>query len=281
MVVDSNSTSGTNNLSLYSNGRMPVSKIVRCGFESYEGCQVFWVYDNGSRHRSERCSGGSIPPTQTKYFLGVAQLVWHPLNFTKYGKEGSVMQCKFCSKECKNHNSHRNHERLCRDNPNRQLSNFRFNTVTWNKGLTKEDPRVAKYAKGISESTKGRPNTTVWTDEMRKQKSEWRKQYHKDHPDAHPNRKLAGNRGKMSYPERVAFDWLTTKGVAFLHQKKIGEYYPDFVVGNLIIEIDGEYWHNPTVDAEKDKMFNSLGYTVKRIKAKQRIEEELENLRLV
>lgn len=67
----------------------------------------------------------------------------------------------------------------------------------------------------------------------------------------------------------------------FLHQKKIGEYYPDFVVGNLIIEIDGEYWHNPTVDAEKDKMFNSLGYTVKRIKAKQRIEEELENLRLV
>ena len=31
------------------------------------------------------------------------------------------MICKFCSKECKNQNSLRNHERLCKENPNRQL----------------------------------------------------------------------------------------------------------------------------------------------------------------
>jgi hypothetical protein len=36
------------------------------------------------------------------------------------------MECKFCSKLCKNDNSLRNHERLCRANPNRQIlkSNF-------------------------------------------------------------------------------------------------------------------------------------------------------------
>ena len=32
--------------------------------------------------------------------------------------------CKFCGKNCKNVNSLRNHERLCKENPNKQNSNF-------------------------------------------------------------------------------------------------------------------------------------------------------------
>ena len=32
--------------------------------------------------------------------------------------------CKFCGKVCKNANSLRNHERLCKENPNKQNSNF-------------------------------------------------------------------------------------------------------------------------------------------------------------
>ena len=31
------------------------------------------------------------------------------------------MECKFCGRYCKNNNSLRNHERLCHDNPNRQI----------------------------------------------------------------------------------------------------------------------------------------------------------------
>ena len=34
------------------------------------------------------------------------------------------MHCKFCEKHCKNNNSLRNHERLCKDNPDRQLTIF-------------------------------------------------------------------------------------------------------------------------------------------------------------
>lgn len=34
----------------------------------------------------------------------------------------SNVTCKFCSKECKNSNSHRNHERLCKQNPNKQTT---------------------------------------------------------------------------------------------------------------------------------------------------------------
>ena len=82
----------------------------------------------------------------------------------------------------------------------------------WNKGLTKEtDDRVLKNAQATSSTLKGKPSKTIWTPEMRKAKSEWRKQYHLDNPEAHPNRKLAGNRSKMSYPEKIAYDWLSKK----------------------------------------------------------------------
>lgn len=35
-----------------------------------------------------------------------------------------MLHCRYCSKECKNNNSLRNHERLCKLNPQRQLTNF-------------------------------------------------------------------------------------------------------------------------------------------------------------
>lgn len=34
--------------------------------------------------------------------------------------------CKFCGKTCKNHNSQRNHERLCKSNPNRDITESGF-----------------------------------------------------------------------------------------------------------------------------------------------------------
>ena len=110
---------------------------------------------------------------------------------------------------------------------------------------------------------------------MRKAKSEWRKQYHLDNPEAHPNRKLAGNRSKMSYPEKIAYDWLSKNNINFVHQQKIGSYYPDFVVGNTIIEIDGEHWHNEELDAKKDLFFAEKGFIVVRIKSKEYIEQRL------
>lgn len=72
------------------------------------------------------------------------------------------MNCKFCNKECKNNNSLRNHERLCKLNPNRQLTTFEkygsiegFNKkgrIAWNKGLTKyTSESVANIAKRLSE----------------------------------------------------------------------------------------------------------------------------------
>ena len=188
-----------------------------------------------------------------------------------------MLICIYCNKECKNKNSHSNHTRLCPKNPNRIYKNGMEGKIPWNKGLNKEDPRVLDHSKSVSNTLKDRPGRQ-WTDEQRKAKSGWRKQYHLDNPESHPNRKLANNRIKMSYPEQVAYDWLIKNNIAFKHQELVGKYYPDFVIEKIILEIDGEYWHRPEVDAEKDKFFESLGYTVIRIKAKELIEAKLENI---
>jgi len=195
-----------------------------------------------------------------------------------------MLTCKHCDKECKNLNSLRNHERLCKFNPEKQVSNLnaRQDKTPWNKDLTKDtDARVLKNAASISNSLKGKPSRTIWTDEMRKAKSEWRKQLHKDFPEMHPNRKLAGNRKKMSYPEQVAFDFLTRYNIVFEHNKKIDKYYPDFVIGNTIIEIDGVQWHDKEKDKTRDEVISSYGYTVVRILSSENIEQRLaEILRL-
>lgn len=72
------------------------------------------------------------------------------------------MKCKFCGKECKNENSLRNHERLCKLNPNKSFTCFSTANPSkinkpWNKGLTKEtDIRVAEHARLRSISMKGK-----------------------------------------------------------------------------------------------------------------------------
>lgn len=88
-------------------------------------------------------------------------------------------------------------------------------------------------------------------------------------PMNHPNRRLAGNRNKMSYPERLVFDTLTTANITFIHNQRIDIYYPDFIIGKRIFEIDGARWHDPVKDAIRDKRLNELGYTVERFPAKE------------
>lgn len=55
-----------------------------------------------------------------------------------------MLLCQYCKKECKNENSLRNHERLCKDNPNKQPHpRGTLGKSGWNKGLTAEtDIRV-------------------------------------------------------------------------------------------------------------------------------------------
>lgn len=64
-----------------------------------------------------------------------------------------MFKCKYCNKECKNANSLRNHERLCKLNPNHQTTVFSTDNPqkkhAWNKGLNIEDERIRNLVDGV------------------------------------------------------------------------------------------------------------------------------------
>lgn len=204
-----------------------------------------------------------------------------------------MFECKFCDKEGKNKNSQVNHERMCPKNLDRKPpARAMAGKSPWNKGHTKETlPQLIEQGKKISASLKktiaagnhsSAWNSEYWTIERRLAKSQEKKDLYQRHPEKHPNRKLAGNRMKMTYPERVAFDWLTNSGIKFEHQVGIRiqdkTVFPDFKIGMILIEIDGEYWHNQDQDSKRDFELNKLGFSVIRIKAKDKIEERLKTI---
>lgn len=156
---------------------------------------------------------------------------------------------------------------------------FKNGTRTiWNKGLTKEDSRVQKYANTISKNKKGLKPNFEWTEELRKKQSDRKKELYINYPEKHPNRKLASNRNNWTYPEKIAAKWLDDHHFKYEKNKNINGYYPDFLIDNIIIEIDGEYFHNNEKDAIRDEKLKALGYTIYRIKAKERIEERLKDI---
>lgn len=201
--------------------------------------------------------------------------------------------CKFCGKVCKNANSLRNHERLCKLNPERQESSWiKFNHEhgAWNKGLTKEtDERVRKLAETYSSNikngiTKQYDHSLIWTEVRRKEQSERKKKFYAEHPEKHPNVRLSGNRGKMTYPEQLTFDWLNEHSIKNEHNYHFVteqfNRYVDFYLPalNIFIEVDGEHWHKDTQkDVAKDNDALSCGIKTIRIKPKLKIIQQLED----
>jgi hypothetical protein len=121
--------------------------------------------------------------------------------------------CKYCSKECKNANSLRNHERLCKQNPNRQITGWeKYNEihkndiiVPWNKGLTIEtDERIKNYVTTLKQKYESGEIIPSWsgrnhTEEEKLKISLSRKKYLEEHPDKVPYK--LNHHSKQSYPE--------------------------------------------------------------------------------
>jgi len=82
-----------------------------------------------------------------------------------------MLLCKFCGKECKNDNSLRNHQRLCKENPERQSpTRGMLGKQSWNKGLTAEsDVRVFKNRK--SQRSQRKENGSNWTGRKHSEKT--------------------------------------------------------------------------------------------------------------
>jgi very-short-patch-repair endonuclease len=52
---------------------------------------------------------------------------------------------------------------------------------------------------------------------------------------------------------------------------QVGKYVIDFLIGKIVLEADGDYWHSRTKarDNRRDAYFQSLGYDVVRISEKE------------
>ena len=193
--------------------------------------------------------------------------------------------CKFCGKICKNINSLKNHERLCKLNPNRQISPFvKYNAeheTSWNKGLTKEnDERVKQMSETMSQKIRAGlihnyDHQKVWTEERRIAQSERKKKFYEEHPEKHPNSLVAGALNKMTYPEKLVTEYLKEHNITAEHNwyfktEKFTRYI-DFYIDELklFIEVDGEYWHkDKQKDIDKDNDALIYGYKTLRLKPK-------------
>lgn len=201
------------------------------------------------------------------------------------------LSCKFCGKGCKNGNSLRNHERLCKCNPNRQASSF----VKYNKSEEKRQAgqnvkkglRECQFCKKVWETTK-----TGW-------------HTHELHCVANPNRKAGSFKGKKhteeqkrkisegakrvhgegrghtwknrylnpSYAEQWLYGFLDARNVQYKKEVPFKGFFLDVVVGNKVIEIDGEQHYLPEQfpeqierDQRKDKLLKEEGYQELRLR---------------
>jgi len=179
------------------------------------------------------------------------------------------MNCKFCDKKCKNDNSLRNHERLCKKNPNKQIivSNFieynkkrkdlgikGCNQYTKARELGLPKPIISNETrKKISENSKKRK----YTEEDKIKHSEIMKRVVELHPDSYTKNNVVGRVKNIEYNgvklkgswELIVVKWFDENDIEWEHETKYFEYewegsrryYPDFYLPkfNLFIEVKG------------------------------------------
>ena len=183
--------------------------------------------------------------------------------------------CIYCGKICKNDNSLRNHERLCKENPDRQIlvSNFiKWNEYRAGKHLQKASNQYIKaketgdiYSisdetrKRISDAAKGR----VHTKEQKEHLSKKMKDVAKDNPNYSFSKNkyfkkeiINGFRMDSSW-ESIFANYLNQNNIKWIKSKKSFKYifeneehsyYPDFYLEDfdLYVEIKGQ-------ETERDK----------------------------
>lgn len=102
------------------------------------------------------------------------------------------MICKYCGKECKNNNSLHNHERLCKQNPNHQESNFiKYNN---DKSVKHSNRFIKAKEEGrkiiVSEETRNKLSKSFkgkhYSKETKNKISNSIKKYFEEHPDKIP-----------------------------------------------------------------------------------------------
>jgi very-short-patch-repair endonuclease len=146
----------------------------------------------------------------------------------------------------------------------------------WNKNLTKNNSeKVRIYSEKSGKTRKERGS----------QKGEKNAKFGKPDPASRDRIIRTMQSGKMSVntkPEMKMKEILEKAGIHFERQKRIGRYLADFFISeyNLIIECDGDYWHNRPGAQERDKLrdaeIKAMGYDVIRFWEHEIMKDELD-----
>ena len=174
--------------------------------------------------------------------------------------------CKYCSKVCKNPNSLRNHERLCKENPNRSLPGVVKAYMNgwdpaWNRGLTKDtDERVKKNAESIKNWSKiygGSFTGKHHTNETKHKLSVSQLKHNHENQKRHSWAKMGwyDNIWMMSTYELAYYIYMKDQGknivrcydrFSYEWENKLHNYTPDFIVDGTYVELKG-------YETQKDK----------------------------
>lgn len=106
--------------------------------------------------------------------------------------------------------------------------------------------------KKIAESNRGKPKSPEHREKMKKQLA--------------INRRERLTSGKMSKPEKIMQDMLESNGIDYQYQHELSGFFYDFYIPskNLLIEVDGDFWHckpntkyeNPVIEEQTKNVVN-------------------------
>lgn len=170
------------------------------------------------------------------------------------------MNCKYCGKDCKNENSLRNHERLCKLNPDRQLSGFELynksgkhigvNQYTKAEKLGKPKPTLSEETrKKLSEKGKLQRHS----EETKKKLSEAAKRNNLGSWHTSKSFDYKGIKLDSSYEVKFAEDldknnikWERPKPLLYKLNGEEHRHYPDFFLPdyNVFVDIKNDYLIN-------------------------------------
>ena len=178
--------------------------------------------------------------------------------------------CQYCGKQCKNQNSLRNHERLCKQNPDRQHIEQWTHNEKWNEKAGKGHPGSNQFIKarklglpmpegtmkGRSSPCRGRKHT----EEEKRRISETQKRNFKENGAVSIWHTQLENR--RSYAEQYFLQIFTD--AVFNHH--VDRYFLDFawLDKKVYVEVDGEQHYNDRRviehDIEREKILAALGW---------------------
>ena len=163
-----------------------------------------------------------------------------------------MLLCQYCDKECKNENSHRNHERCCPSNPYRNYKNGMLGKKGSNQFLSAEKQGLEKptaWNKGLPGTFTGKKHT----EEAKKKISERLSINNKGGRSKWYE--VAGQKVQGTWErdiamklEELSIKWIklkTNKDVLkYTMQGKLRSYTPDFYLESfdVYLEIKGYWW---------------------------------------